>query len=175
MTCLVPGAARLLVAAACLAVVAACQPGKKESAQRGYRGTGMELIVDKTDIDRELHRVAAGIPPALPPAGPPTAGPSPWRNVQVLTDVSPAEFTRTMLAMSTWVAGTGNCAYCHNIADMSADTSAGGTPLYTKLTARRMLRMVRDIYGYYEAHVKNTGVTCYTCHLGQPVPKSTWV
>ena len=175
MTCLVPGAARLLVAGACLAVVTGCQPGKKESAQRGYRGTGMELIVDKTDIDRNMALVAAGIPPALPPAGPPTAGPSPWRNVQVLTDVSPAELTRTMLAMSTWVAGTGNCAYCHNIADMSADTSAGGTPLYTKLTARRMLRMVRDINGTYEAHVRNTGVTCYTCHLGQPVPKSTWV
>ena len=69
MTCLVPGAARLLVAGACLAVVTGCQPGKKESAQRGYRGTGMELIVDKTDIDRNMALVAAGIPPALPPAG----------------------------------------------------------------------------------------------------------
>ena len=80
-----------------------------------------------------------------------------------------------MLAMSTWVAGTGNCAYCHNLADMAADTMAGGAPIYTKLTARRMLLMVRDLNGNYEAHVKNTGVTCYTCHLGKPVPKSTWV
>jgi photosynthetic reaction center cytochrome c subunit len=175
MTRMFPGAARLFATGACLLAATGCELGKKESAQLGYRGTGMELIVDKTDIDRNMRLVAAGIPPALPPAGAPTAGPSPWRNVQVLTDVSPAEFTRTMLAMSTWVAGTGNCAYCHNLADMAADTNAGGTPIYTKLTARRMLRMVRDVNGNYEAHVKNTGVTCYTCHLGQPVPKSTWV
>jgi len=169
------GAARLVVAGACLLVVAGCQLGRKETVQRGYRGTAMELIYDKSDLAKQFAEVAAHIPAAIPPAGPPTAGPSPWRNVQVLTDVSPAEFTRTMLAMSTWVAGTGNCAYCHNLADMSADTNAGGTPIYTKLTARRMLRMVRDINGNYEAHVKNTGVTCYTCHLGKPVPKSTWV
>ena len=175
MTRIVRGTARLVAAGACLLVLVGCQPGKKESVQRGYRGTAMEEIYDKSDLAKKVAAVAAHIPAPIPPAGPPTAGPSPWRNVQVLTDVSPAEFTRTMLAMSTWVAGTGNCAYCHNIAVMSADTSAGGAPIYTKLTARRMLRMVRDINGNYEAHVRNTGVTCYTCHLGQPVPKSTWV
>lgn len=175
MTRIVQGAARLLVAGACVLAVSGCQPGKKESVQRGYRGTAMEEIYDKSDLAKKVAAVAAHIPAPIAPAGPPTAGPSPWKNVQVLTDVSPGEFTRTMLAMSTWVAGTGNCAYCHNLADMSADTNAGGTPIYTKLTARRMLRMVRDINGNYEAHVKNTGVTCYTCHLGQPVPKTTWV
>lgn len=175
MTRMLPGAAQLLAAGACLLTVAGCQPGKKETVQRGYRGTAMELLYDKSDLDSKFAHVAAGIPAPIAPVGPPTAGPSPWRNVQVLTDVGPAEFTRTMLAMSTWVAGTGNCAYCHNLADMSADTMAGGTPIYTKLTARRMLRMVRDINGNYEAHVRNTGVTCYTCHLGKPVPKSTWV
>jgi photosynthetic reaction center cytochrome c subunit len=174
MTRMFPGATRWLVLGACSLAIAGCEAGPKDSVQTGYRGTGMDEFWDRSDLTRKVDQVAAHIPEPVPPAPPPTAGPSPWKNVQVLTDISPAELTRTMLAMSTWVAGTGNCAYCHNLADPSADTLPGGTPIYTKLTARRMLRMVRDINGNYSAHVKNTGVTCYTCHLGKPVPQSVW-
>jgi hypothetical protein len=94
--------------------------------------------------------------------------------VQVLNDISVGEFNRTMVAMSTWVAGTGNCAYCHNIANLASDTLPNGKPLYTKLVARRMLQMTRQINGQYSQHVKNTGVTCYTCHLGKPLPNGLW-
>jgi hypothetical protein len=79
-----------------------------------------------------------------------------------------------MIAMSTWVAGTGNCAYCHNIANMASDTLPNGKPLYAKIVARRMLQMTRNINGNYSQHVKNTGVTCYTCHLGKPLPNGLW-
>ena len=165
----------LVLVAGCVLAVTACEPGPKATSQRGYRGTGMVNVYDKSTLDAKFEAVAAHIPQSLPPAPPPAPGEVPqWKNVQVLTDVGAAEFTRTMLAMSTWVAGTGNCAYCHNVADMSADTMPGGNPIYTKLTARRMLRMVRDINGQYAAHVKNTGVTCYTCHLGKPVPQNLW-
>ncbi len=154
--------------------LAGCDIGQKVSTQRGFRGTGMENIYDKTVLDAKATAVAAHIPAPLPPASPPTPGPLPWRNVQVLTDVSGAEMVRTMLAMSTWVAGTGNCAYCHNVAAPWDDTLANGRPIYTKLVARRMLQMVRDINGNYQGHVANTGVTCYTCHLGKPLPNGLW-
>ena len=62
------------------------------------------------------------------------AGPLPWQNVQVLNDISVGEFNRTMVAMSTWVAGTGNCAYCHNIANLASDTLPNGKPFKLTLT-----------------------------------------
>lgn len=151
-----------------------CEGGRKQTSQRGYRGTGMVNVYDKSELARKAAEVAAHIPASLPPSGPPTAGAAPWRNVQVLTDVSSAEMLRTMIAMSTWVAGTGNCAYCHNVAAPWDDTLANGQPIYTKLVARRMLQMVRDINGEYQGHVGNTGVTCYTCHLGKPLPNGLW-
>ena len=144
------------------------QMGKKETVQSGYRGTGMEQVYDMDDVAPKF--AATNIPTPLPPAGTSPPGPLPWKNVQVLNDISVAEFNRTMVAFSTWVAGTGNCAYCHNVANFSADTLNDGTPIYTKLVARRMIQMTRHINGQYASHVKNTGVTCYTCHRGKPLP-----
>ncbi|MCU0626123.1 MAG: photosynthetic reaction center cytochrome PufC [Gemmatimonadaceae bacterium] len=148
------------------------QWGVKETVQSGERGTGMEQVYDMDDVN--VRYAATNIPTSLPPAGTSPPGPLPWKNVQVLNDISVAEFNRTMVAFSTWVAGTGNCAYCHNVANFSADTLNDGTPIYTKLVARRMIQMTRHINGQYSAHVKNTGVTCYTCHRGKPLPNGLW-
>ena len=46
--------------------------------------------------------------------------------------------------------------------------------LYTKRVARVMLKMTRHINKDWQAHVGTTGVTCYTCHRGQPVPANVW-
>jgi photosynthetic reaction center cytochrome c subunit len=46
--------------------------------------------------------------------------------------------------------------------------------VYTKVVARRMLEMTRAINGEWSDHVKQTGVTCYTCHRGNPVPQNVW-
>lgn len=165
---------RLLAAAAVILTGTGCEIGPKDSVQTGYRGTGMEDVYDRSDLAKRAAAVAEHIPAPLPPAPGPDGSPSPYKNVQVLTDVSPAEFTRTMLAMSTWVAGTGNCGYCHNLAAPWDDTLANGKPIYTKIVARRMLQMVRDINANYSGHVVNTGVTCYTCHLGKPLPNGLW-
>jgi photosynthetic reaction center cytochrome c subunit len=145
---------------------------KTDSVQVGYRGVGMEQNYTHRDVKGALAQVKIPTPP--PPAGASPPGPLPWQNVQVLNDISVAEFNRTMIAMSTMVAGTGNCAYCHNIANLASDTLPNGKPLYTKLVARRMLQMTRHINGQYSAHVKNTGVTCYTCHQGKPLPNGLW-
>jgi photosynthetic reaction center cytochrome c subunit len=132
----------------------------------------MQQGYDRGDLKAKFATIK--LPATLPPAGGSPPGPLPWKNVQVLNDISVAEFNRTMIAMSTWVAGSGNCAYCHNLTNMAADTLANGKPLYTKLVARRMLQMTRQINGQYAQHVANTGVTCYTCHMGKPVPSGLW-
>jgi photosynthetic reaction center cytochrome c subunit len=161
-----------LAAVLAAAGAAACDLGKKVTSQSGYRGTGMNQVYDSSKMFGKYGLVK--IPTTLPPAGASPPGPLPWRNVQVLNDISVAEFNRTMVAMSVWVAGAGNCAYCHNVANFASDTANNGRPLYTKLTARRMLQMTRHINGQYAAHVGNTGVTCYTCHQGKPVPNGLW-
>lgn len=155
-----------------LVTLTGCDLGGKTSVQRGHRGTGMEMLVDNSEHAAKL--AAISIPTPLPAAPPATPGPLPWKNVQVLNDISVAELNRTMIAMTTWVAGTGNCQYCHNLKDLAADTTDTGAPLYTKLVSRRMLQMTRYINGQYSQHVANTGVTCYTCHRGKPIPQGIW-
>ncbi|HSP20060.1 MAG TPA: photosynthetic reaction center cytochrome PufC, partial [Myxococcaceae bacterium] len=40
--------------------------------------------------------------------------------------------------------------------------------------ARRMIQMNLHLNQDWQTHVKQTGVTCYTCHRGQPVPANLW-
>ena len=37
-----------------------------------------------------------------------------------------------------------------------------------------MIEMTRQINAGHKSHVAETGVTCFTCHRGQPVPSSIW-
>jgi photosynthetic reaction center cytochrome c subunit len=74
-----------------------------------------------------------------------------------------------MVAITQWVAPEQGCAYCHAAGeDLSSDS------LYTKVVARRMLQMTQHINTASKNHVGATGVTCYTCHRGQPVPANIW-
>jgi photosynthetic reaction center cytochrome c subunit len=154
-----------------LAVLSACEPGKKKAVQGGYRGVAMETHYD---LDEVAKTVAYNTPPKVLPAAPP-GPPGVYKNVQVLTNISAAEFGRTMTAMSSWVAGNaGNCAYCHNTANFATDSYPDGRLIYTKLVSRMMLRMTRNVNSEYTRHVGGTGVTCYTCHRGQPLPNGLW-
>jgi photosynthetic reaction center cytochrome c subunit len=135
--------------------------------QRGFRGTGMLQVYNPRTVAKEAPTHAA--PEALPPA--PSDGPKAreaYQNVQVLGDLSTAEFTRLMTAMTTWVAPKEGCAYCHNLQNLADDS------LYTKVVARRMIQMTQHVNADWKAHVAETGVTCYTCHRGQPVPAKVW-
>jgi photosynthetic reaction center cytochrome c subunit len=85
-----------------------------------------------------------------------------------LGDLSVGEFTRLMASITTWVSPTQGCNYCHNPNNMAEDG------LYTKIVARRMIQMTRHINADWQTHVVATGVTCYTCHRGQPVPANIW-
>ena len=120
---------------------------------------------------RTTEMVAAKleIPVAIPSPGPdgPRASQT-FKNVQVLGDISAAEFTRLMVSITAWVAPDQGCVYCHNPANFAEDT------LYTKVVARRMLQMTRSINSQWKQHVADTGVTCFTCHRGQPIPSAVW-
>jgi photosynthetic reaction center cytochrome c subunit len=74
-----------------------------------------------------------------------------------------------MVSMTAWVSpNDGGCVYCHNPANFADDEK------YTKVVARRMLQMTQAINSEWKPHVAETGVTCYTCHRGQPVPSAVW-
>jgi photosynthetic reaction center cytochrome c subunit len=106
---------------------------------------------------------------ALPPASAdgPKAG-KVYQNVKVLGDLSVAQFTQLMVSMTNWVAPTEGCAYCHNPANLAEEGK------YTKVVARRMIEMTQHINSGWKNHVAETGVTCYTCHRGKPVPEQIW-
>jgi len=135
--------------------------------QRGFRGTGLDQIYNPRSLAALAEQ--AKIPFVLPPADADgvKAGEA-MQNVRVLKDLSVGQFTRLMVSMATWVAPEQGCAYCHNVENMAEDSK------YTKVVARRMLQMTQNINGNWKAHVANIGVTCYTCHAGNPVPKNIW-
>ena len=163
-----------LVALAIAAVVVAVgltltlqRPWTEVVVQRGFRGTAMDQIIDKDAL--ALQTYANQLPPPEPAADLTGAKASEvYQNVQVLKDIDAAELTRLMTAMTTWVAPKQGCAYCHNINNLASDE------LYTKVVARRMIQMVRHINADWQPHVGAVGVTCYTCHRGNPVPQYVW-
>ncbi len=152
---------------ACIAATAGCERPPVETLQGGYRGLGMEQIINPRLDAKKASRNQ--LPPAIPaaPAGGPPAS-TVYKNIQVLTDLNVAQFTRVMLAITQWVAPPDqSCNYCHT-SDMASDAR------YTKVVARRMLQMVRHVNADWKTHVADTGVTCYTCHRGNAVPQNVW-
>jgi photosynthetic reaction center cytochrome c subunit len=139
------------------------------SVQRGYRGTGLEQLYNPAALADRLADKSNKWPGVLPEPGPngPKAG-QVYKNVKVLGGLSVGQFTRLMVTVAGWVAPKQGCAYCHNVANMADDTN------YTKRVARRMFQMVQAINSTWSTHVHQTGVTCFTCHRGNPVPQYVW-
>lgn len=141
-----------------------CERPPIEATQTGYRGTGMADVQNPRD-PAETDSYPAALPAA--PAAGPTAGDT-YKNVQVLGDLSVAEFTRVMTAMTAWVSPEEGCNYCHVPTDLSSDD------VYTKVVSRRMIEMTQSINGDWDSHVGANGVNCYTCHRGNNVPEYIW-
>jgi hypothetical protein len=92
--------------------LAGCERPPMEVVQRGYRGNGMEQVVNPRLFD--AHVEAQTVPGAVPPVAP--AGPKAgdiYQNVQVLGDISAGEFNRLMVAITNWVSPEEGCNYCH--------------------------------------------------------------
>jgi photosynthetic reaction center cytochrome c subunit len=141
--------------------------------QTGYRGTGMVVIHDKNRQEKLVALNTAPPPPYQSQPNGPLAKEL-YPNLQVLGDLHEDQFNGLMASMAEWVAAQGvpddqaGCAYCHNTENM-ADYSK-----YTLKVARRMIQMTRSINSDWKTHVAQTGVTCYTCHRGRPVPANIW-
>jgi photosynthetic reaction center cytochrome c subunit len=149
-------------------LLAGCERPPIDSVQNGYRGTGMLVNYNPRTLAEQIPN---NQPPESP--GPPGAEAGPkakdiYKNVQVLGDLSIANFNRHMAAITQWVAPKEGCAYCHNVLNFAEDTK------YTKIVARRMIQMTQTVNSDWKAHVAATGVTCFTCHRGNPVPANIW-
>jgi photosynthetic reaction center cytochrome c subunit len=161
-------------------LTAGCEKPPMESVQRGYRGLGMvEIFNPTTQAELVKVNVAPAPIPEAAPGSPPAK--TVFKNLQVLGDLSVNELLRQMVAQATWVTGSaGGCPYCHVNGDLASDA------LYTKVVARRMLQMTQHVNADWKNHVlasglvagadpaAGVGVTCFTCHRGQPVPKAIW-
>ena len=152
-------------------LLAGCDLGPKDSVQTGFRGAGLQQITDRGNL-----KEAAAIPPApypLPPDGGQTAGQA-YQNIKVLNNLSKDRFDHLMAEITQWVvpanapAAEQSCSYCHNPENMASDEK------YPKIVARRMIEMTRTVNSKWASHVKDTGVTCYTCHRGNGVPEYVW-
>jgi photosynthetic reaction center cytochrome c subunit len=147
--------------------VSGCDWPPPKTKQVGYRGVGMEQVENPKVLAKKL--AAIKLPEALPPADPGGKKASQvYKNVQVLGDLTENEFLRVMSAITEWVSPEQGCNYCHNANNLAEDS------VYTKIVARRMLQMTANINETWKPHVGATGVTCYTCHAGNPVPKNIW-
>jgi photosynthetic reaction center cytochrome c subunit len=161
-------------------LLAGCEFGAKEQEQVGYRGLAMVQIADP-DTKAKVGEVPAPPYELTPDQLEGDKASAVYQNVQVLGDVSANEFNYLMQAMTNWVAPDGSnikdagCTYCHNPENMASDEK------YTKVVARKMLLMTRNINQTWKPHFanagapqENAGVTCWTCHRGQPVPAYNW-
>lgn len=149
-------------------VVAGCERPPPEVVQNGYRGLGMQTNYNPRTLQASLN---ANVPPDPIPAAEP-GGPlakDVYQNVQVLGNLTVGEFNRLMVAMTTWVSPEQGCFYCHVGAQWELDG------IYTKVASRRMIQMTQETNANWKDHVADTGVTCYTCHRGNPVPAQVWV
>ena len=156
-----------LASLALLIPLTGCERPSADTLQTGFRGTAMVQLETASNTEQKL--AANQLPPptaALPPSG--IKASAMYKNVQVLGDLDSNEFTQLMLAMTSWVSPKEGCAYCHDAANLADDSK------YTKVVARRMIQMTQHINADWSAHVKETGVTCFTCHRGQPVPANLW-
>ena len=136
--------------------------------QNGFRGTGMDQVHTRAEVAEKKDANVAPAPADPAEEGGELAGQT-YENVKVLSGLTTNEFNRLMVSMTEWVSPEQGCTYCHNTENMADDS------LYQKRVARRMLQMTQHINSDWKAnHVGGAGVTCYTCHRGQPVPANIW-
>ncbi len=139
-----------------------------ETEQVGYRGTGMVLVKDREEL-AALEAAVAAIPEQPWEADPTGSRASEvYENVQVLGHLSQDQFDHLMASITEWVSPEEGCGYCHNLENLADDS------VYTKIVARRMIQMTWEINSEWTEHVAQTGVNCYTCHRGMPVPENVW-
>ena len=88
------------------------------------------------------------------------------KNLKVLTPQELQSGVMRQYVTALGVGQSGSCNYCH-VQDRAADDNP------KKLTARKMITMVKDINTTLGASAEKPAVTCYTCHRGKTEPETT--
>jgi photosynthetic reaction center cytochrome c subunit len=148
------------------ALLTGCERPPLDAVQTGFRGTAMVEINNPRTQEKLAAENVVPASVAASPDGPKAS--AVYKNVKVLGNLSEAQFTSFMVAMTSWIAPKEGCGYCHNVQNFADDS------VYTKNVSRTMIQMTQAINSNWNAHVKDTGVTCYTCHRGNAIPKEVW-
>jgi len=149
-----------------IAVVSLGQPFKTSALQTGPRGTGMEVVKFNSALAKPDPSIATFLAstsePVVPQGGEPTAG-STRENVPAgLDGLTEANYDRLLAAMRSWT----------GIPNLFDDPDS-----YQTSVGSLMIAMTQNINENWGGHVnanKQVGVTCFTCHRGQPVPSDVW-
>ena len=161
----------ILVTGGLSLALSGCEFGPKATSQNGYRGTAMNQVVNNKYVTPQ-QAIPANIYETPDDSGPRAS--ETYQNVQVLGGLSTERFNHFMANMNNWVVPAGlpeseqGCNYCHNPNNMASDEK------YQKVAARKMIQMTQVINVNYTSHVKQTGVTCWTCHRGNAIPLNRW-
>jgi photosynthetic reaction center cytochrome c subunit len=147
-------------------VVSFGQPYATDSLQTGPRGAGMSVPEFKADLARPDPTIAGFLAttsaPVAPQGGEQTAGQARENVPPGLEGLTVANYDRLLTAMREWT----------GIPDLFANPDS-----YQTGVGHTMIAMTRAINEDWSGHVnanKEVGVTCYTCHRGQPVPSDVW-
>ena len=139
-------------------------PVQTSSLQTGPRGIGMsvpEFNSAVTQADPTIEGYAFS-EPVVPEGGEALAKDAIENAEPLLGDLTEANYTRLVDDMRSWT---------------GIPTLFDGEETYQTVVARRMIEMTRNINENWDGHVNannEVGVTCYTCHRGEPVPSNIW-
>jgi photosynthetic reaction center cytochrome c subunit len=145
-------------------IVIAGQPFATASQQTGPRGTGMHVQEFVSSLEAGDPTVAGffNSEPIVPAEGAAVVGDAEGVPPS-LANLTPENYDRLLTAMREW---TG-----------IPDLMEPGNDSYQTTVAYSMIEMTQNINQNWAAHVQanaEVGVTCYTCHRGQPVPNNVW-
>jgi photosynthetic reaction center cytochrome c subunit len=146
-------------------IVAWGQPFATASQQTGPRGTGMHVQEFVSELEAGDPTIAGYVTsePIVPTADSALAIDTLEGVPPSLANVSVENYERLVEAMRSW---TG-----------IPDLLEPGNDSYQTQVAYSMIEMTQNINQNWAAHVQanaEVGVTCYTCHRGQPVPNNIW-
>ena len=142
------------------------QPYATESLQTGPRGTGMSVPEFKLDLAKPDPSIesflASTSAPVVPQGGEQTAGEARENVPPGLEGLTVENYDRLLAAMRVWT----------GIPDLFESVDN-----YQTAVGHVMIGMTQNLNEEWSGHVnanKEVGVTCYTCHRGQPVPSDIW-
>ncbi|MEM7212230.1 MAG: photosynthetic reaction center cytochrome PufC [Pseudomonadota bacterium] len=131
------------------------------SQQTGPRGSGMTVPEFNSDLaagDASVQDYMTSAP-IVPEAGAPLAKDAIENAEPLLGNLTVDNYERLVTAMRGWT----------GIPEL-----LNGDDNYQNDVAKRMIQMTWNLNENWDGHVGDSGVNCYTCHRGEPVPSGVW-